>query len=102
MVDNGFDTVTLCLSKGLGCPVGAVLAFSKQHFDKVRRLKQLFGGALRQSGILAAAGIYALQNNINRLEEDHINATQFAHKINGTSFYCRHYFIYYLYINANC
>lgn len=78
---KGFDTVTICLSKGLGCPLGAVLAFSKQHFDKVRRLKQLFGGSMRQSGVIAAAGIYALQNNIERLSEDHENASYLAHKI---------------------
>ncbi|MES2616092.1 MAG: GntG family PLP-dependent aldolase [Bdellovibrionota bacterium] len=76
-----FDTVTLCLSKGLGCPMGALLAFPKKHFEKVRRLKQLFGGSMRQSGIVAAAGIYALQNNINRLAEDHANATLLARKI---------------------
>lgn len=75
-----FDTVTICLSKGLGCPIGAVLAFQKNHYEKVRRLKQLMGGAMRQSGIIAAAGIYALQNNIERLSEDHINATRLAEK----------------------
>jgi threonine aldolase len=73
-----FDTVTICLSKGLGCPVGALLAYPKANFDKVRRLKQLFGGAMRQSGMLAAAGIYALQNNIQRLAIDHENATKLA------------------------
>ncbi len=76
-----FDTVTICLSKGLGCPIGALLVFDKQHYDSVRRLKQLYGGALRQSGILAAAGLYALEHNINRLEEDHKNATQLARAI---------------------
>lgn len=76
-----FDTITLCLSKGLGCPMGALLIFDKSQFDRVRRLKQLFGGALRQSGILAAAGIYALDNNINRLEEDHRHAALLARGI---------------------
>lgn len=76
-----FDAVTLCLSKGLGCPLGAILAFRKQDYQKVRRLKQLFGGAMRQSGMLAAAGIYALQNHIERLEEDHANATLLANKL---------------------
>lgn len=71
---KGFDTVTVCLSKGLGCPVGAVLLFDKQHFTIVRRLKQLMGGAMRQSGILAAAGIYALENHIERLVQDHQHA----------------------------
>lgn len=69
-----FDSVTVCLSKGLGCAVGAVLAFDRIHRVKVRRWKQLFGGALRQSGILAAAGLYALENHVHRLAEDHENA----------------------------
>lgn len=80
-ITNQFDTATLCLSKGLGCPMGAVLTFSKEHFEKVRRLKQLFGGSMRQSGMLAAAGIFALKNNISRLEIDHANAELFARKI---------------------
>jgi threonine aldolase len=78
---EGFDTVTICLSKGLGCPMGAVLAFSKLHFEKIRRLKQIFGGSMRQSGILAAAGIYALKNNIERLQKDHDNTNFFANLI---------------------
>ena len=53
----GFDTVTVCFSKGLGCPTGAILAFDERHWERVRRLKQLFGGAMRQSGILAAAAL---------------------------------------------
>lgn len=76
-----FDTVTICLSKGLGCPMGAILAFAKEHYHKVRRLKQLWGGALRQSGIVAAAGIYALDHHVERLAEDHQNAEFFAQKI---------------------
>ncbi len=71
---KGFDTVTICLSKGLGCPFGAVLAFDKKHFSQIRRLKQMFGGALRQSGIVAAAGLYALEHNVDRLADDHANA----------------------------
>ncbi len=76
-----FDTVTLCLSKGLGCPVGALLAFDESYLEKVRRLKQLMGGAMRQSGILAAAGIYALDNHIERLRDDHNNAYRFAERV---------------------
>lgn len=76
-----FDTVTICFSKGLGCPMGAVLAFPKAQYAKVRRLKQLMGGAMRQSGILAAAGLYALANNIERLAEDHANARLLAEKL---------------------
>lgn len=75
---SGFDAITVCLSKGLGCPVGAVLAFDKEGYGKVRRLKQLMGGALRQSGMLAAAGIYALEHHVSRLREDHANAALLA------------------------
>lgn len=74
----GFDTVTLCLSKGLGCPVGAVLACSEGHIEKARRAKQLLGGAMRQSGIVAAAGVYALEHNVDRIVEDHARAVRLA------------------------
>lgn len=77
-IAEGFDTVTLCLSKGLGCPSGALLVFDESQRTQVRRLKQLMGGALRQSGILAAAGLYALKHNIERLSEDHANARSLA------------------------
>jgi threonine aldolase len=73
-----FDTVWIDLSKGLGCPVGAVLAGSKAFIEEAWRCKQRFGGAMRQSGILAAAGLYALDNNVERLAEDHANARAFA------------------------
>lgn len=73
-----FDTVTLCLTKGLGCPVGAVLAGREDHIEKARRSKQLLGGAMRQAGILAAAGVFALDNNIDRLAEDHRRARLLA------------------------
>jgi threonine aldolase len=75
---SGFDTVTVCLSKGLGCPMGALLLFDKKYRPNVIRLKHLMGGALRQSGMMAAAGIYALQHHIKRLQEDHDNAHLFA------------------------
>ncbi len=73
-----FDTVTLCLSKGLGCPLGAVLAGSTEHMTKARRYKHLFGGAMRQSGIAAAAGVYALDHHVERLADDHANARRLA------------------------
>jgi len=73
-----FDTVTLCLSKGLGCPLGAVVAGSAELMQKARRLKHLFGGAMRQAGIVAAAGVYALEHNIDRLAEDHERARRLA------------------------
>jgi threonine aldolase len=69
-----FDTVTLCLSKGLGCPLGALVAGSAELMAKARRLKHLFGGAMRQAGIVAAAGVYALEQNIERLADDHARA----------------------------
>ncbi len=73
------DSVTLCLSKGLGCPVGAVLAGSAEFIKAAWRPKHLLGGAMRQSGVLAAAGLYALENNLPRLAEDHQNAQTLAH-----------------------
>jgi threonine aldolase len=80
-ITSEFDSVTLCLSKGLGCPVGAVLTFKQEHFAKVRRLKQLYGGALRQSGMLTAAGLYALDHHVERLAEDHANTARLAARL---------------------
>jgi threonine aldolase len=73
-----FDTVTLCLSKGLGCPLGALLAGSRELMERAWREKHLFGGAMRQAGIVAAAGIYALDHNVERLAEDHLRARRLA------------------------
>jgi threonine aldolase len=73
-----FDTVTLCLSKGLGCPLGAIIATSSERAGKARRLKHLFGGAMRQAGIVAAAGLYALDHHVERLADDHANARRLA------------------------
>jgi threonine aldolase len=73
-----FDTVTLCLSKGLGCPLGALLAGSEELMGRARRLKHLFGGAMRQAGIVAAAGVYALSHHVERLADDHENARRLA------------------------
>jgi len=72
------DTVTFCLSKGLGAPVGSVLCGGKDFIEEARRVRKLLGGGMRQAGILAAAGIYALEHNISRLEEDHQNAGTIA------------------------
>ncbi|NEW80132.1 MAG: threonine aldolase [Gelidibacter sp.] len=69
-----FDTISVCLSKGLGAPVGSVLLGSKLHIAKALRIRKLFGGAMRQVGYLAAAGIYALDNHIDRLAIDHTRA----------------------------
>jgi threonine aldolase len=71
-----FDTVSVCLSKGLGAPVGSILVGSKEHINKALRIRKMFGGGMRQAGYLAAAGLYALQNNVSRLEEDHRRAKQ--------------------------
>lgn len=73
-----FDTISICLSKGLGTPVGSVLLGSKDFIKKSRRIRKVLGGGWRQAGILAAGGIYALENNINRLTEDHKHAQQIA------------------------
>ena len=72
------DTVTLCLSKGLGCPLGALLAGPAPTIKRARREKHLFGGAMRQAGIVAAAGIYALDHHVERLAEDHARARRLA------------------------
>jgi threonine aldolase len=73
-----FDSVWLDLSKGLGCPIGGVLAGSKDFIDEAMVWKHRFGGAMRQAGIVAAAGLYALEHNVTRLAEDHRNAAHFA------------------------
>jgi threonine aldolase len=73
-----FDSVSVCLSKGLGAPVGSVLCGSAEFIGKAHRWRKVAGGGMRQSGILAAAGIYALENNVERLAEDHRNAQALA------------------------
>ena len=73
-----FDTVSVCLSKGLGAPVGSVLCGGSTHIAKARRWRKVLGGGMRQAGVLAAAGIYAVQNNIDRLAQDHDNARLLA------------------------
>jgi threonine aldolase len=72
------DTVTLCLSKALGCPLGALLAGSRELMHRARVEKHRFGGAMRQAGIVAAAGVYALANNVERLADDHARARRLA------------------------
>ncbi|HUX92492.1 MAG TPA: beta-eliminating lyase-related protein, partial [Ignavibacteriaceae bacterium] len=78
-----FDTVSCCLSKGLGAPVGSIIAGSKDFIKEAFRVRKAWGGGTRQIGILAAAGLYALKNNINRLEEDHEKAKLLAATINN-------------------
>ena len=77
-VDYGkhFDSISICLSKGLGAPVGSVLVCKKELEPKARRMRKAFGGGMRQAGFLAAAGTYALNNHITRLKEDHVRAAE--------------------------
>lgn len=76
-----FDTVSFCLSKGLGAPVGSLLCGKKDFIEEARRWRKVLGGGMRQAGILAAAGLYALEHNIDRLEEDHANAALLTEKL---------------------
>jgi threonine aldolase len=78
-----FDVVSVALSKGLGCPVGSVIAGRRGDITRAVRARRIFGGAMRQSGILAAAGLWALDHNIDRLAEDHSNARLLAERIAG-------------------
>ena len=72
------DSVSVCLSKGLGAPIGSLVAGSKSFIDRVHRFRKMFGGGMRQAGIIAAAGIYALDHHIERLKDDHQNARRLA------------------------
>jgi len=72
------DSVSVCLSKGMGCPVGSVIAGSAEFIDKCHRHRKVFGGGMRQAGLLAAAGIYAIENHRERLKDDHANAKLLA------------------------
>ena len=73
-----FDSISFCLSKGLGCPVGSVLLGDKEFRDRAHRYRKMLGGGMRQAGFLAAAGIYALKHHVDRLKEDHENAKSLA------------------------
>lgn len=77
-ISRHFDSISICLSKGLGAPVGSLLCAGKDQIKDARRWRKMLGGGMRQAGILAAAGIYALENNIARLAEDHTNARLLA------------------------
>jgi threonine aldolase len=79
----GFDTVSVCLSKGLGAPVGSLVAGARVHIDRAHRLRKMFGGAMRQVGILAAAGLHALEHHRARLAEDHAHAALLADALAG-------------------
>jgi threonine aldolase len=81
-----FDTISICLSKGLGAPIGSILLGSKEHIAKALRIRKLLGGAMRQVGFLAAAGIYALDNHIARLAEDHLKAKEIGVVLSAASY----------------
>lgn len=77
-----FDSISLCLSKGLGAPIGSVLIGSSDFIKKARRVRKVFGGGMRQAGIIAAGGLYALKHNVERLSIDHANATLLEETLN--------------------
>ncbi|HCN85085.1 MAG TPA: threonine aldolase [Sphingobacteriaceae bacterium] len=78
-----FDTISVCLSKGLGAPVGSVMLGGTELINKARRIRKVLGGGMRQAGFLAAAGIYALDNNVKRLKDDHQHAKAIAEALKG-------------------
>ena len=86
MVKN-FDTISICLSKGLGAPVGSVLVGDEKTISEAHRWRKMFGGGMRQAGMLAAAGLYALENNIERLADDHARARRLAEAVNAMDAY---------------
>jgi threonine aldolase len=81
-----FDTISFCLSKGLGAPIGSLLISTKENIKQARRIRKVFGGGMRQAGFIAAAGLYAIENNINRLKEDHQRARALAKTISALSY----------------
>src|SRR6478752_5169970 len=81
-----FDSISVCLSKGMGAPVGSLLLGKHDYIKQARRARKVFGGGMRQAGYLAAAGIYALEHNIERLAEDHEHAREIAAALNGKAF----------------
>ena len=83
---QAFHSISICLSKGLGSPVGSLLIGKKDFIKKARRVRKVFGGGMRQAGYLAAAGIYALKNNVERLKEDHCHAQKIAEALGKKDF----------------
>ena len=82
---NYFDTISICLSKGLGAPVGSLLLGSADFIQKARRVRKVFGGAMRQAGIIAAGGTFALKNHVDRLKDDHAKAKEIEKMLNKQS-----------------
>jgi threonine aldolase len=85
-IGETFDTISICLSKGLGCPIGSLLLGDKEFIYKSRRLRKVFGGGMRQAGFIAAAGRFALKNNIERLKEDHLKAKQIEQMLSAKNY----------------
>jgi len=83
---KAFDSISVCLSKGLGCPVGSVLIGTREMIVRARRIRKVFGGGMRQAGYLAAAGIFAMENNIDRLAQDHQRAQCVAETLQTKDF----------------
>ncbi|MCA0153207.1 threonine aldolase family protein [Winogradskyella vincentii] len=81
-----FDTISVCLSKGLGCPIGSVLIGNNELMQHAIRIRKIFGGGMRQVGYLAAAGLYALDNNIERLKQDHLKAKEIGEVLESLTF----------------
>ena len=81
-----FQSISVCLNKGLGCPIGSILIGKESFIKKARRVRKVFGGGMRQAGYMAAAGIYALQHHIERLEQDHQNARKIAEALSQKDF----------------
>ena len=82
-ITSYFDSIQICLSKGLGAPVGSLLCGTKDVINKARRWRKMLGGGMRQAGIIAAGGVYALENNVQRLSEDHEKAKLLAYSLSG-------------------
>lgn len=83
---KNFESVSVCLSKGMGSPMGSVLVSTKENIKKAKRLRKVFGGGMRQAGFIAAAGIFALDNNINRLADDHHRAKEIEKTLKALSY----------------
>lgn len=81
-----FDSISICFSKGLGCPVGSVLVGDKEFIKKARRIRKVLGGGMRQAGYLAAAALYALEHNVKRLKEDHLRANAIAEALKNAPY----------------
>jgi len=81
-----FDSISICLSKGLGAPIGSLLLGEKDFIKKARKVRKIFGGGMRQGGILAAAGLYALKNNVARLKDDHKRAKKIEQELKQLSY----------------